>query len=231
MSTTPVTRGETPQLNNTAVQGEVLIDTISFTFDSRLFFDFVEKTFDKEFEQFEQIDDEQAASYMTSFLLCRLPSLHKLVFGVGEIKGGRNFFKKRIDLASGFVTFGGNNTVRVKGRDLTQVSEKVQVYVDGNGCKLIDFQQLFNDLSSFEIPPKIARCDVAFDDHDGAFLGVRDIKELAEEGAFKICSPPALEFIDDMGSSPPHRRLRKNLIQWQKATKCSPPHRRLRKYF
>jgi hypothetical protein len=183
-----VIRGESPA-------GEVAIDTLSVTMPVSE----VERVVGGTVSGW-TLSHEQLLSVFQGFIdWLFAPGLFTAV----EIGGKRNGFENtvKLDGASGFIAWGGNNKkVDGSGQITEFVPERLQLYLDGQGCaRSIDWSLLAKRLVSM-VDVRITRCDVAFDDHFGS-TDVQTAVMMYDLGEFTSSGrPPKAKYIDDKDS-------------------------------
>lgn len=183
-----VIRGESP------LQGEILIDTVSFSIPLASMADYVGGSL----SMFDQTTDQVLALFNIFLNSC----FGSGTFNGSELKGPRNFFDHSIPLdnSAGFIAFGGNNTVQTYDSDKTRlVDERIQLYISGEGChKVKDWGRVANLIEV--MGGRITRCDIAYDDH----AGINDVdkcRRLYDAGEFTSSGrPPSVNYIDDLGT-------------------------------
>lgn len=183
-NTPTVIRGESQ------LQGQILIDTLSFTFSLSNVYKITDLS-----------NSTNEISIVSSFQEL-IDYIFNGVFSCEELRGGRNFFDHSItlDQSAGFIAFGGNNSVRdFDGNIKRIVDEKCQIYISGDGCsRLKDFELIKKKLS--ELDAKITRVDIAFDDFEGK-NDIASCEEKFRNGEFITRgTPPKMKKIDDFGS-------------------------------
>jgi len=166
----------------------VVLDTLSFTIGADQF----KRIYG--ISCFSKIPLERLQScfqdYMRS-ILC-------LPFELLEVRGRRNFFNYSIPFVDdlGFIAFGGNNIskkLNPKTGQMEQVQneEKIQFYITGNGCSVLDkrnFKALYKSLSTLS-NVCIKRVDIALDCFDGS-LSIDHAESLYDSGEFNSNGRP-----------------------------------------
>lgn len=186
--TPSVIRGESPA-------GEVLIDTVSVTMPRSE----VERMVNGSVSGWTSTNEEIIARFQV-FLDWLFGAR---IFECTAIGGRRNNFDQTVllDNKTGFIAWGGNNKkLDGQGNTVEFVEERVQLYVDGDGCaRQINwalFAQRLGQLRDW----RITRCDVAFDDHEGRYT-VQQAVDMYDAGEFASSGrPPKARYIDDKGS-------------------------------
>lgn len=182
-------------------QGEIAIDTLSFTLDLAAIGDYA--------LSWQLLVPGLSGDPNDNFFVWQaFDALTRTIFGdvfsLAESFGsGRNFFNHSISLSdgAGFIAFGGNNTVVDRdGQEVTK-RPRMQFYITGDGCARVkDWERVYRVLSEelSHCYPRITRVDIAYDDHDGR----RDTdfaRDLYMAGAFAGNGrPPKGQYIDDM---------------------------------
>jgi phage replication initiation protein len=177
------------------LQGEVLIDTISITMQSR-----VCTGGNEALSRWVHSDTE---------IVGRVQALLRRFFGDAikpqkEVGRGMNAFESRVDLEKGgFVAFGGNNHVRTP-EGVERRHQRLQINLKGEACALVkDWQRVYDALCAANVAGydvRITRLDLACDFHDGQKT-VADARAEFESGGFNGRGrPPKGQFIDDLGS-------------------------------
>lgn len=179
-----------------SLQGQILIDTLSFTMQT--------SGLSKSGEVISRW------THSDSEIIGRFEAFVKRCFGDDieldpVVINGRNGFENRILFRDkcGFIAFGGNNIVRTAS-GVEKRPERFQVYLDGAGCERVsDWQRLHDamcaaNLSGYDV--RITRVDVAADFHEGQ-VTYEDAIKAYEAGQFVTRGrPPKSKLINDMGS-------------------------------
>lgn len=185
-------------------KGEISIDTLSFTIDLSVIFDYCVGSELIVMHAFDNPTDDENWFLWLAFQKFITACFGPAIAPEADFKPGRNFFKWSLPLndRSGFIAFGGNNKiVDHTGKERSR-PERMQVYLSGEGCsKVKDWRFLHSFLKDSEIfAPKITRVDIAYDDHEGQ----RDVEFAVDSYSAGLFAgngrPPKGQRIDDMGS-------------------------------
>lgn len=190
--------------------GEFLIDTLTITLDLSILGHWLTSVADFE-NVADSLNQKDFSDDAHEFTILRvLINLAAKLFPkdaisvVPSIIRGRNFFNHRVEFADkcGFIAFGGNNKYISKEGEETEVQERLQVHLTGEGCRhLHDFSYFHKQLLSLEeYRPKITRIDIAYDDHQGQ-RNLDLCENMYNSGYFNGNGrPPKARKIDDFGS-------------------------------
>ena len=184
------------EASSESLQGEILIDTLSFTMQ----LEGLSKS-GESVSRWTHSDDE---------IISRFKALLKRFFGdaiaiTPNIINGRNGFDNRLILedGAGFIAFGGNNIVQTP-KGMEKRKERFQLYLDGAGCALVqDWDLLYRGLcaancAGYDV--RINRVDIAADFHNGEMTYLDAIEAYKADKFKKGGRPPKSKLIDDMGS-------------------------------
>tara|TARA_R110001592_G_scaffold340362_1_gene628483 strand:+ start:1443 stop:2561 length:1119 start_codon:yes stop_codon:yes gene_type:complete len=182
--------------NKSPIQGEVLIDTLSFSLQLSALSKSSEVV-----SRWTHSDDEIIGRFKAFLYRC----FGDDIVAQPMVINGRNGFDNRLILedGAGFVAFGGNNIVRTENGPEKR-AERFQVYLDGAGCAMVkDWQRLYQAMCDANVAGydvRITRVDVAADFHEGEVTYL-DAIEAYQSGLFTSRGrPPKSKLINDMGS-------------------------------